>query len=160
MSEPIDRSAVVHREVTRECSPTEFEAGRDRIEAGLDWAVGALVTDDDGRVLMVRHDDQWMLPGGEVEDGESHGEALRRELREETGLDIVAGDPLAVLDITVTDGDRSAEYSFAAYAAETDDRAVTDDPGLDDEEIDAVAWKDDLPENTLEREMISGLLED
>ncbi len=160
MTDPLDREAVVHREVTRECDPAAFESTRERIEAGLEWAVGALVVDDEGRVLLVRQDGRWLLPGGKVKDGESHREALWREMREETGLDVDVGDPLAVLDWTVTDGDRTTGYRFAAYAAEADGRTVTDDPGTDGEGIDAVAWKADLPENTLEREMIAGLLEE
>ncbi len=53
------------------------------------------------RVLLVREqgpDDPeacWMLPGGRVEAGESLLEALGRELREETGLEL-AGDPTLV----------------------------------------------------------------
>lgn len=51
-----------------------------------------LVTRDDrGRVLLVRQHGgpfkgSWLLPGGGVEAGESFEDALRREVREETGL--------------------------------------------------------------------------
>lgn len=47
------------------------------------------------RLLMVKHQmgDQvlWAPPGGGLEFGESIADALKREMREETGLDVVAG---------------------------------------------------------------------
>ncbi|HEY7627436.1 MAG TPA: NUDIX domain-containing protein [Ilumatobacteraceae bacterium] len=53
-------------------------------------AARALLIDPDDRVLLVRFEfptaTRWALPGGGVEDGESHIEALRRELEEEVGL--------------------------------------------------------------------------
>lgn len=53
-------------------------------------AVRALLIDPDDRVLLVRFEfptaTRWALPGGGVEEGESHVDALRRELEEEVGL--------------------------------------------------------------------------
>ena len=53
---------------------------------------GAVVTDEAGRVLLLKHvfhaGSGWGVPGGFIEKGESADEALRRELREEIGLEI------------------------------------------------------------------------
>jgi phosphoglycolate phosphatase len=53
--------------------------------------VGALVFNARGEVLMIRTQkwsDLWGIPGGKIKQGESSVEALRREIREETDLEI------------------------------------------------------------------------
>ena len=53
---------------------------------------GAVVEDGEGRVLLLNHvfrkGSGWGIPGGFLDAGEHPEEALRRELREETGLEI------------------------------------------------------------------------
>jgi 8-oxo-dGTP diphosphatase len=58
-------------------------------------AVGAVIFDDEGRVLLVRrgkppHKGAWTLPGGRIEPGESSEAAVEREVLEETGLTVRA----------------------------------------------------------------------
>ncbi len=65
--------------------------------------VGAIVWRDD-RVLLVRRgrpprQNEWSLPGGRQEWGETVGEAARREVREETGVEIEVRDVVAVVDL-------------------------------------------------------------
>jgi nucleoside triphosphatase len=53
--------------------------------------VGALIFNPEDRVLLVRQDKwggKFVIPGGHIELGETMEDALRREIVEETGLDI------------------------------------------------------------------------
>ncbi len=57
-------------------------------------SAGALLRDDEGRILILKptYKSGWTVPGGQLEeDGESPWEGCRREVREETGLDVVSG---------------------------------------------------------------------
>jgi ADP-ribose pyrophosphatase YjhB (NUDIX family) len=149
------------RERIHHLSADEFAAARDRIdgEDGLDWGVGALV-EADGRVLLVREEGRWLLPGGEVEAGESHDEALVRELREETGVDVRPGRRLAVVRNVLRHGDEERSFRFAIHRASAERTALPDDPGLTDEAIEAVRWAEELPPDTLDRDLVVELLGD
>ena len=50
----------------------------------------ALITNEDGKILVVKENqDFWSLPGGGLEHGESAQDCLKREIREEIGVDNV-----------------------------------------------------------------------
>ena len=58
--------------------------------------VGAVVTDEQGRLLMIQrgHDPGaglWSIPGGRIEPGETDAQALAREMLEETNLQVKVG---------------------------------------------------------------------
>ena len=81
---------------------TELEHSHERVECPACGFVShsnseptacALVADDEGRLLLVRragdpYEGTWDLPGGFLEEAEAPLDALRRELLEETGLEI------------------------------------------------------------------------
>jgi len=60
--------------------------------------VRAIILDDQGQVLLQHRTDLgcWGLPAGGVELGETASEALRREVREETSLEVVQAEPIAL----------------------------------------------------------------
>jgi len=74
---------------------------------------GAIIRDDEGRVLLIYRGDGrgWSLPGGMMEPGERIADCIVREVREETGLEVepvrivgVYSDP-AYTHITYPNGD-------------------------------------------------------
>jgi 8-oxo-dGTP diphosphatase len=59
----------------------------------------AVIQNDEGKILLLRRNKPggWFtLPGGTVEEGESVAGALKREIAEETGLEVEIGKPLWV----------------------------------------------------------------
>jgi 8-oxo-dGTP diphosphatase len=72
-------------------SPQDHEISREYPAAPL-VGVGALIIDA-GRIVLIRRgrppaEGEWSIPGGLVRLGETIGEAVAREAREETGLEV------------------------------------------------------------------------
>jgi 8-oxo-dGTP diphosphatase len=78
--------------------------------------IGAVIVGD-GRVVLVRraHEplkNEWSLPGGAVEVGETLAAAVVREVREETGLSVSVGPVIEVVDRVHRDAHGRVEYHF------------------------------------------------
>jgi 8-oxo-dGTP diphosphatase len=80
--------------------------------------VGAILTDR-GRILLIRrgHEPEagrWSLPGGRVEPGETDDQALVREVREETGLEVTPGPLAGAVERALPGGGVLAIRDYAA----------------------------------------------
>lgn len=86
--------------------------------------VGVVVWLDD-RVLLIKRGKpprvgQWSLPGGAQKLGETLAETARREVREETGIEIELGEIIATLDLIDRDqaGCVRHHYTLVDFVAE------------------------------------------
>ncbi|QKT04635.1 NUDIX hydrolase [Ectothiorhodospiraceae bacterium 2226] len=103
--------------------------------------VGALVIHD-GRVLLVRrgaapHQGEWAIPGGKVELGETLQQAAAREVLEETGLRIAAGEPVYAFD--VIERDALGAVCFHYVVVDLEARYLGGELRADSDVLDA-AW--------------------
>ncbi|HXE81580.1 MAG TPA: NUDIX domain-containing protein [Vicinamibacterales bacterium] len=108
-----------HRESVHPASPGAASAAepsrRQYPERPVVGIGGAIV--DQGRVVLIRRRyeplaGQWSLPGGTLKLGETLEAAVRREMREETGLEVEVGPVVDVFDRILLDPDDRVRYHF------------------------------------------------
>lgn len=102
--------------------------------------VGALCEDEQGRLMLVRRAIEprkglWDTPGGFLEEGELPVDGLRRELREETGLDVEPGDFFAALNDRYGDGPQAQAILSLNWTA----RVLGGEPAPADD-ISEIRW--------------------
>ena len=102
--------------------------------------VGALVVNDKGEVLMVRSKkwgEKYTVPGGHIELGERAEDAIRREVKEETGLDSEPVELLIVQQaIYPKDYHKHEHFIFMDYVC----KAKSMEMKLDGRELQEYAW--------------------
>ena len=92
------------------------EAERDGVQQ---FVVGAVVQRDDKVLLLQRPENDFMggifeLPSGKIETGEALDVALIREVKEETGLDVVnLREYLGCFDYLSGSGKKNRQFNFA-----------------------------------------------
>ncbi len=79
-------------------------------------AVGALVRHA-GAVLLIKRASQpdagqWAIPGGKVHAGETLQQAAEREIREETGITVRAGEPVFCFDLIEHDEQGNLRFHY------------------------------------------------
>jgi len=104
--------------------------------ASITLAVGAIVVRD-GHLLMVRRAQEparglWSVPGGRVERAEYLSDALRREVREETGLEIDVGELAGFFEV-ISEDDHYVIMDFLSTYSGADKPQPGDD-------VDRVRW--------------------
>jgi 8-oxo-dGTP diphosphatase len=104
-------------------------------------AVGAVILNPEAEVLLVRRGrpprlNQWSIPGGKVEWGETVAEALHREIREETGLEVEILGLIDVVDSLIRDSDGAVTHHHVLidFAA----RPLTGAPRAGDDVLEAI----------------------
>lgn len=125
--------------------------------------VAALITGPSGRILVVqtaKWSGQWGIPGGKIDWGETSEQALRREMREEVGLEIgqirFAWYTDCVLDPLFF---KPAHFTFANYFATSASEEVVPNQEIVDwawlEPVEALSY----PLNSYTRHLIQLYLE-
>jgi len=111
---------------------SDGEAGPDSVTQetmplpGVPVSAGALIFDRAGRLLILKptYKSGWTIPGGVMEaDGESPWEACRREVREETGIDVARGR-LAAMDFRRPRPGRPGGIRFLFDCGQVSDKAL------------------------------------
>jgi 8-oxo-dGTP pyrophosphatase MutT (NUDIX family) len=84
----------------------------------------------------------WVLPKGHLEPGEGAIEAAAREATEESGLEVVAGDPLGEVSYVYSwrDGPDDSSVRIFKRVHFYLMKCTGGDPSAHDGEIDEVAW--------------------
>lgn len=89
---------------------------------------GALVFNREGRVLLVRShkwEGKWVIPGGHVDLGERIEDAMRREVKEETNLDVYDLEFVCFQEFIYGDGFwKKRHFIFFDFACKTDSTEV------------------------------------
>lgn len=144
-------SFEVHEETVKN-DPDFFEQGKEMAKEGWIGDAGAWVTDDEGRVLMIRHEgapDEWGIPGGGHELWEKMEDTARREVREEAGV------KCSIIDVNyarrkaiVLESDPEERYYMLTVIFDAKFKDGTIDIG--DEEILEATWFSEPPENVLD----------
>ena len=126
-------------------------------QARFTVTAGALIFNDNGQVLLLKHrfraGSGWGIPGGFLEDGEHPEQALRREMREEIGLEL---DHVEVFTARTFRRPQQVEILFRARVSAS--AAAKVEPGPQTMEVERAEWfsprslPDGLPKD--QRELI------
>jgi nucleoside triphosphatase len=102
--------------------------------------VGALIVNREGKILLVKSRkwfDKFTLPGGHIEIGETMVEAVKREVKEEVGLDVQVGNLLLMQEaIFAAEFYKKRHFIFIDFACRPKDERVK----LDQDELQDHIW--------------------
>jgi 8-oxo-dGTP diphosphatase len=119
------------KEIMQKSAPTNLSFYPDQPQV----AVGAIVFKDDKVLLVLRANppakEQWAIPGGRVELGETLQEAAEREIKEETGITIRAREPVLTFDVIDRDDAEHVRFHYVIVDLAADYISGEPQPGDD-----------------------------
>lgn len=140
-------------------SAVEFDvqihhADRETFEEAKTWnqsiegMASVAVRNDRGELLFINNEGYggWVLPGGQVEPGESFRTGAVREVREESGVETRLARPLFVYHFVNRYGGQSTDSYLVIFEGEAIDPEPAENPGVEDESITDVRWCSSVPE--------------
>lgn len=111
-------------------------------------ATGALILNENDEIFLMKSpkwENQWLVPGGKVEKGDSMEETVEKEVREETGLEVTDIKFLKAKDGgNPDDFERDTHFIFLNFSCRAENQEVK----LDEREAVDYTWID--PEKALE----------
>lgn len=103
--------------------------------------VGALIVNSEGKILLAKSHkwfDKYTLPGGHIEVGETMEEALKREVKEEVGLDVEVVEFLLMQEaIFAKEFWKKRHFIFFDFLCTVRDQQVK----LDNKELQEYTWE-------------------
>jgi mutator protein MutT len=124
--------------------------------------VAAVIVSKDGKIFQGKKNpkmggvyaDCWHIPGGGIKDGETKEQALIREIKEETGIDISKYKVALIDDVGEGESEKTLEENeenvlckmkFFVYKIEINDKLATEIKISLDDDLAEYVWTD-IPE--------------
>lgn len=111
-------------------------------------ATGALILNENDEIFLMKSpkwENQWLVPGGKVEKGDSMEKTVKKEVREETGLEVTDIEFLEAKDGgNPEDFERDTHFIFLNFVC----KALNQEVVLDEREAVDYRWID--PQKALE----------
>ena len=121
-------------------STFENRAKTDTSQVFPEPTVGGLIVNYEGKILLVKSYkwfDTYTLPGGHIELGETMVEAVKREVKEETGLDVEVKEMLLTQEaIFASEFYKRKHFIFIDFLCRSKDQQVK----LDQQELQDYIW--------------------
>jgi len=114
-------------------------------------ATGALILNENDEIFLMKSpkwENQWVVPGGKVEKGDSMKETVEKEVKEETGLEVTDVKFLKAKDGgNPDDFERDTHFIFLNFSCRAENQEVE----LDEREAVDYTWID--PEEALDSDL-------
>lgn len=111
---------------------------------------GALILNENDEIFLMKSpkwENQWLVPGGHVEKGEKIEDCVKREAKEEVGLDVENIEFVTVLEGMPEKFERDTHFIFLNYSCRAENQEVE----LDQREAVEHVWID--PQEALESDL-------